>query len=374
MFVVEAIVTSSTSSLISSASSSDSSASLTRSTTSLPWRQRVGNQRDWVWRGWQVRYTYLRSQVAELSAQVGAEPEAQSEPSFDPPTSPPPHLPTPAESTPMLLLHGFGASIGQWRHNLEALSQQHTVYALDLLGFGASEKATAPYGPGFWADQVYDFWSTFIRQPVVLVGNSLGSLVSLTVAAKYPEMVRGLVMINLPDSSVLESPVWAKHAIAALAIGSRPIVGLAKGLFTSPVVFNPFFRVIRSPRLIRLWVKQAYTNPEVITEELLEILSQPAFDRGAAAALRAMIDPKTTVRENYTAKTVLPTLTMPMLLLWGDRDLMVPSKLAPLFVQCNPRLTLIEIANAGHCPHDERPEEVNGILLNWMAAEVAGQN
>ena len=304
-------------------------------TSSLHWRQRVGNQRDWVWRGWQMRYTYLRS--------------------------------VEAEACPILLLHGFGASIGQWRHNLEPLSQNHTVYALDLLGFGASEKATAPYGPSFWADQVYDFWRTFIRQPVVLVGNSLGSLVGLTVAAKYPEMVRGLVMINLPDSSVLESPAWAKHTIAALAICTRPIVSLAKALFTSPVVFNPFFRLIRSPKLIRLWVKQAYTNPEVITEELLEILSQPAFDRGAAAALRAMIDPKTTVRENYTAKTVLPTLKMPMLLLWGDRDLMVPPKLAPLFVQCNPCLTLIEIADVGHCPHDERPQEVNAILLNWMA-------
>ena len=305
--------------------------------TNLHWRQRVGNQRDWVWRGWQMRYTYARS--------------AQPQPN----------------SPPILLLHGFGASIGQWRHNLEPLAQHHTVYALDLMGFGASEKATAPYGTPFWAEQVYDFWRTFIGQPVVLVGNSLGSLVAMAVAAKYPDMVQGLVMINLPDSSVLESPVWARQAIAALAICTRPVVKAAKRIFTSPLVFNPLFRVIRSPRVVRLWVKQAYTSPEIITEELLEILSTPAFDRGAAAALRAMIDPKTGSRENFTAKKVLPTLKIPMLLLWGKRDLMVPPKLAPLFVQCNPRMTLIEIADAGHCPHDERPEEVNPILLRWLA-------
>ena len=61
----------------------------------------------------------------------------------------------------------------------------HTVYALDMLGFGASEKASANYSIELWVEQVYDFWKAFIRQPVVLVGNSNGSLISLS-RRRYP--------------------------------------------------------------------------------------------------------------------------------------------------------------------------------------------
>jgi pimeloyl-ACP methyl ester carboxylesterase len=305
-------------------------------TSLLHWRERIGHQRDWVWRGWQTRYTFLRSSQ-------------------------------PDDAAPLILLHGFGASIGHWRHNLSEFAQNRTVYALDLLGFGASEKVTAPYGTGFWAEQVYEFWQTFIRRPVVLVGNSIGSLVCLTIAAKYPDMVQGLVMINLPDSSVLESPAWATRSLAAAQILTRPMISVATSVFTHPLLFNPLFRLIRSARFVRIWANQAYSSSEALTEELLEILSVPAFDRGAAAALRAMITNKGPSGQDYRAKAVLPQLQIPMLLLWGTKDKMVPPKLAPLFVKHNPNLKLVEIEDAGHCPHDECPHQVNQIILDWLA-------
>lgn len=306
-------------------------------TSSLTWWQRIGgNQRDWVWRGWQTRYTYLRA----------AQPDT---------------------NTPLILLHGFGASIGHWRHNLPALAHHHTVYALDLLGWGASEKAAAPYGTAFWADQVYDFWRTFVQRPVVLVGNSIGSMVCLTIAARHPEMVHGIVMINLPDSSVLNSPAWVQRSLSVLSIGTQPVWGLMKRLLTSPLILNPLFRVIRSPSFVRIWAKQAYFGADALTDELLEILASPAFDRGAVAALRAMITSNAKPGGDYTARTVLPQLQVPMLLLWGRRDKMVPPKLASLFARYNPNLQLIEIDDAGHCPHDERPEQVNALMLEWLA-------
>ena len=85
-----------------------------------------------------------------------------------------------------------------------SLSQNHNVYALDMLGFGASRKAQVNYKIDLWVEQVYDFWRTFIQQPIVLVGNSIGSLVCLAAAAAHPEMVKGVVMIGLPDMSARE--------------------------------------------------------------------------------------------------------------------------------------------------------------------------
>lgn len=298
-------------------------------TDALHWQQRIGSQRDWVWRGWQTRYTYVRAQHPE--------------------------------SSPLILIHGFGASIGHWRHNVSIMSQHHTVYALDLLGFGASEKATAPYNVTLWIEQVHDFWQTFVQEPVVLIGNSIGSLVCLAAAAAYPEMVKSVVMLNLPDSSVLETPAWMQTTMKTL----RPVAALGKAIFTNPIVFNPFFQVLRSPRLVKAWARQAYAGSEGVTDELVEILSLPARDRGAANALRAMVNtPKVT---QYTARAILPTLEIPMLLFWGKQDKFVPPSLAAYCVKLNPNLELVEVENAGHCPHDERPDEVNQKILSWIA-------
>jgi pimeloyl-ACP methyl ester carboxylesterase len=307
-------------------------------TKTLPWQQRIGRQRDWVWRGWQTRYTYLRAQSVE-------------------------------SATPLLLVHGFGASIGHWRHNLTDLSQQRTVYAIDLLGFGASQKAAETYHTALWVAQVYDFWQTFIRQPVILVGNSLGSSVGLAIAAAHPDMVAGLIMINLPDFSLLQSPAWLQPVTRVLGVGLRPVIALAETLLTAPPIFLPLFRLIRQPHLVRGWAKQAYASAHAVTDELVDILASPAYDQDAGNTLRHMV--KTLVHTKpigrYTARTVLPKLQLPMLLIWGQQDNCVPPKLAPLCVKLNPQIRLVAIDNAGHCPHDECPERVNRLILEWLA-------
>lgn len=236
-----------------------------------------------------------------------------------------------------------------------------------MLGFGASEKVTAPYGTEFWVEQVYDFWRTFVGQPVVLVGNSIGSLICLAAAAAHPEMVCGVVMLNLPDSSVLESPAWLARSLSLLNPISQPALGAVKWLLTLPPIFNTVFWLIRQPAVLRVWAKQAYATPAAITDELIEIFASPAYERGAARTLRAMVTGKAkSSTVSYAAKDVLPRLQIPMLLFWGLKDKMVPPKLARLFLKYNPNLKLIEIEDAGHCPHDEHPERVNREILTWL--------
>lgn len=290
------------------------------------WQHRIGSQRDWVWRGWQTRYTYIRA----------------SQPTY--------------KATPLLLLHGFGTSIGHWRHNLAVLGQSHTVYALDMLGFGASRKAQADYKVDLWVEQVYDFWRTFIQQPVVLVGNSIGSLVCLAVAAAHPEMVKGFVMMSLPDPSVEEEaiPVWL-----------RPVVAAVKGVVASPMILQNVFYLVRRPSFVRKWAAIAYANPNAVTDELVDILAGPAQDRGSAAAFGAILKAMTGAKFSPSVKTLLPTLNTPMLLIWGRQDKMIPFSVLARFRDINPKLQLVEL-DAGHCPHDECPDEVNQIILNWL--------
>lgn len=305
------------------------------------WQQLVGNQRDWVWRGWQTRYTYIR-----------ASQESRGEYGSINSSTPP----------PAIFLHGFGASIGHWRKNLAVLGQHHTVYALDMLGFGASRKAAVTYKVDLWVEQVYDFWRTFIQQPVVLVGNSIGSLVCVAAAAAHPEMVKGIAMLSLPDPSIEEEaiPGWL-----------QPTVATIKSIVASPLLLKTVFYAVRRPPFVRKWVAIAYANPDAITDELVEILSGPALDRGSARAFAALLKAMTSAKFGPKVKALLPTLDIPMLLIWGRQDRMVPPKLARQFSELNPRIQLLELDNAGHCPHDECPDRVNQILLDWLKAEFA---
>lgn len=323
-------------------------------TNSLHWHQRIGTQRDWVWRGWQTRYTYLRpsrSQDPRNQDSIAIEDSATQ------------GIDSQQPATPIILLHGFGASIGHWRQNLPVLAEFHTVYALDLLGFGASQKAPLNYDVSVWVDQVYDFWLTFVRKPVVLAGNSIGSLICLAAAAAHPDMVAGIVMISLPDPSVRAEavPGWLLPAIEAV-----------ESIFVSPLILRPLFYLVRKPSFVRRWAAFAYSSPEAITDELVDILSGPAGDRGAARAFCALFKAVGSSQFSPGVKTVLRNLTIPMLLIWGRQDRMIPPRFARphQFVECNPNyVELVELDHAGHCPQDECPEQVNQEILNWMAGK-----
>jgi pimeloyl-ACP methyl ester carboxylesterase len=178
--------------------------------------------------------------------------------------------------------------------------------------------------------------------------------------------VVGVVMLNLPDRSILEDvmPQWlSKGVLKPLGILVQPVRTLLMSILTAPPVFNPLFRLIRRPAVIRFWAKQAYVSAHIVDDDLVEILSHPAHQPRAARALVAMTRSQ---KEFPTAKTILPQLSIPILLIWGQQDRLVPPFLGPLFTQFNPKLQLVELANAGHCPHDECPEEVNRIILDWI--------
>ena len=101
------------------------------------------------------------------------------------------------DGPPIILVHGFGASARQWRRTIPVLAQRHKVYAIDLLGFGESEKAVLDYKIELWRDQVIAFASEVVQEPAVLVGNSIGSLVSLAAMHEASDSAfRGATLLN----------------------------------------------------------------------------------------------------------------------------------------------------------------------------------
>lgn len=295
------------------------------------WQARLGPQRDWIWRGWQIRYCFLHPRREPVGP-------------------------------PLLFVHGFGAAIEHWRYNLAVFAEHHPVYALDLLGFGASRKAATNYSAYLWAEQLHDFWQTFIGEPTVLVGNSLGSLVSLTAATTYPEMARGLALVNIPDF------VPRSQAIPRVL---RSLVSGLESAIANPLVLKILYRIVRRPSFLRRVLRRAaYRRWENVDADLVQMVSAPPHDGGAFGAFVALS--RSARAPNYAPETrqLLAQVTVPILLVWGTRDGIVSFNKARHLIELNPRLTFISLEGLGHCPQDEAPEQFNPILREWLATHA----
>lgn len=135
-------------------------------------------------------------------------------------------------------------------------------------------------------------------------------------------------------------------------------------------MLKPLFKIVRQPTVLRRWAAIAYANPEAVTDELIDILAGPPQDRGSARAFVALF--KATISANFSpnVKQILPNLTIPMLLIWGQQDKFVPPALAQQFAQYNQNLQVLQLDNVGHCPHDENPEEINRVILDWIDSNL----
>jgi len=263
---------------------------------------------------------------------------------------------------PIILIHGFGAAIEHWRKNIPQLSENNTVYAIDLLGFGASRKAPTEYNIDLWVEQLHDFWQIFIDTPAILIGNSIGSLIALTAATTYPEMAKGLVMLSLLDLSSQEEmiPKWV-----------QPIEKTLKAIVASSLLIPVIFQFLRRRETIANWVKLAYCDRTAITEELIDILAIPPQDEGATKAFSKLFMGATQSSFGLPAKLLLTQLKIPTLLVWGTQDRVIPPRLGKInlaekFASFNPNIDLVELDRAGHCPHDESPDRFNPIILDWL--------
>jgi haloalkane dehalogenase len=174
-------------------------------------------------------------------------------------------------------------------------------------------------------------------------------------------MVKGIVMMSLPDPS-LEQEMIPPFL--------RPLVTTIKNIVASPILLKPVFYFVRRPSVLRLWAGLAYANPAAITDELIDILAGPPQDRGSARAFSALFKAAIAVNFSPSVKALLPKLTIPMLLIWGQKDRFVPPILANQFAQYNEKLQLLNLEDVGHCPHDECPEQVNQAILNWMGKSL----
>ena len=256
---------------------------------------------------------------------------------------------------PLLLVHGFGASTDHWRKNIAQLKDNFQVYAVDLLGFGRSAKPNLEYSGNLWRDQLHDFITEVVKQPVVLAGNSLGGYASLCLAALRPSSAAGLILINSagPFSDVTSSKPNLVQKISGW-------------LFKQPWATYLLFQYLRRPSIIRKTLEKVYLDKSMITDRLVEDIYRPSCDRGAPQVFAAVFKSPQGEKVDH----LLKQLQSPLLMIWGEADpWMNSTQRGAKFREYYPNLTE-SFVEAGHCPHDEVPEKVNNLIYDWLTEEV----
>ncbi|MEL6814916.1 MAG: alpha/beta fold hydrolase [Cyanobacteria bacterium J06598_3] len=290
----------------------------------------------WQWRDYRIHYVKSKD-VAANSVQ------------FDRP--------------PLLLIHGFGASTDHWRKNIDELQSEFEVYALDLIGFGRSSKPSGGYSNDLWRDLIADFITHVIGRPAVVAGNSIGGYSSLYTGATRPDTVIGVCMLNGVGSFSEQKPTQAPNPFQQ-AIGN-----LVKTVILSPLPSWVVFQFVRKRSYIRKTLEQVYVNKSEVTDQLIEDIYRPATDPEAPAAFAALFK----ADKGEYVDVLLEKMNQPLLLIWGDADpWMNTHTRGELFEKHYDRLEEHHI-NAGHCPHDDAPAEVNALLRNWVLNAVMGQ-
>ncbi|MDP9117807.1 MAG: alpha/beta fold hydrolase [Actinomycetota bacterium] len=267
-----------------------------------------------------------------------------------------------ATRLPVVLVHGLGGSHLNWVRIAPRLAADRRVYALDLAGFGlttAGHRSTSVHAN---AELVDRFIRTVVGGPAILIGNSMGGMISLLVADSHPESVAGLVLI---DPSV---PV--PRQLPDLQVASQFF------LYAVPFFGERYLAASRNKmsdrQLVQRVINLCFADPSRASQELLAastaLVAQrrampaqdAAFLQAARSLMRVIARPK-----QFTA--LMRRVGSPVLFIHGDRDRLVPVAAAQLALADNPGWQGVVLPGVGHTPQLESPELVLKHLEPWLA-------
>jgi len=243
--------------------------------------------------------------------------------------------------TPIVLLHGFDSSLLEFRRILPLLATHGQVWALDLLGFGFTERIDGmQVNPSQIKRHLYSFWQTAIAQPITLIGASMGGAVAIDFTLTHPECVNKLVLIDSVGFS-----------------GSFPLGRLLVAPFDWLAV-----EWLRYRKLAALNAVSALPNadPTLIDTIRCSLLHQqmPGWNEAIASFTRS---------GGYSELAAnIAEVHHPTLILWGESDDVLGTGDAERFRGAIAHSKLVWIQNSGHVPHLEQPEATAKEILAFL--------
>ena len=250
---------------------------------------------------------------------------------------------------PVVLLHGLIGYSFNWRKNIAALAERFRVLAPDLAGCGRSGPLReGRYGVARWSGQLEEFLDALGIRKAHLVGTSAGGAVALEFAARCPERV---------ERMVLAAPVTPF---------SRRVVRLTRLYRWSGMPMPALKALVQAAPHLLPWLfrRRYYYDPSRISRETIPGYLEGLCGERTAQVLRESIldwDANRSAAEIARAG-------VPVLLLWGEQDKLIPPVCAAPLTEALPQASLSIIPRAGHFCYEERPESFNEHVLNFLPA------
>jgi pimeloyl-ACP methyl ester carboxylesterase len=256
------------------------------------------------------------------------------------------------DQEPAVLVHGLGGQWQNWLENIPRLAQDRRVVAMDLPGFGLTpeppedvEVTISQYGR--WVNELCDRLG---MGQIELVGNSMGGYIAAEVAIQFPERVKRLVLVSaagISSAEVLQAPILTVGRIAA-ALASNSVTRY-RYLAARPITRHLSLALVaRHPRLLK---------PDLAYEGFFKGGGKPGFDD----ALRASLD--------YDFRDRLDDVKVPTLIVWGERDSIIPTRDADEFERLIDDSRKVVMKDCGHIPMAERPQAFNDALVDFLDEE-----
>ncbi|XP_019151345.1 PREDICTED: pheophytinase, chloroplastic-like [Ipomoea nil] len=292
-------------------------------------------------------------------------------------------------SPPVLFLPGFGVGSFHYKKQLKDLGSDFRVWALDFLGQGRSlpsKDLTSQFNGvgedliwGFgdeaqpwakelvfsmdlWRDQVRYFIEEVIKEPVYIVGNSLGGFVALSLAARHPQLVKGVTLLNAtPFWTFLPNPIKSPRLSRMLPwAGTFPLPTTVRN------IVKLLWQKISDPESIAEVLKQVYADHSINVDEVFSHIIETTKHPAAAASLASIMFAPGSQLSFKEALSGCQENNVPICLVYGKEDPWVTPYWGFRVKRRMPEAPYYEISPAGHCPHDEVPEVVNFLLRGWI--------
>ncbi|GAA0140616.1 hypothetical protein Leryth_007917 [Lithospermum erythrorhizon] len=261
----------------------------------------------------------------------------------------------------LVLIHGFGANSDHWRKNIPVLAELHRVFAIDLIGYGYSDKPNPRklgvdsfYTFETWGSQINDFCRDVVKDEAFFICNSIGGVVGLQAAVLEPQLCKGILLLNISLRMLhITKQPWL----------ARPFIKGFQELLRNTALGKFFFKSVATPEAVKNILSQCYHDTAQVTDELVEKILLPGLEPGAADVFLEFI----CYSGGPLPEDLLPQVKCPVLVAWGDKDPWEPINLGRAYSNFDTVEDFIALPGVGHCPQDEAPHIVNPIVNSFVA-------
>ena len=258
-----------------------------------------------------------------------------------------------AGAPPVVLIHGIHAAASAWemRELFERLAEDHRVYALDLLGFGASERPEIDYDDQLYVDLLREFLRREVRRPAHVVASSVSAAHAIALAAEEPEPIASLTVIN---------PTGLLTQAEGQRAGGRALEALVR----APWIGEALYNLLVSRPSLRRWASRLYRGSDLLLEEHATAHHYTTSHQPGARFAPAAFIGNALARNTYVA---LRRIEVPVLAVWSeDGGPLDTEEEQAAFSGVAPDTEHAWI-ESGALPHEEAPDEVAGLIRAWVA-------